>query len=192
VKTEEQKLQELLDKVQTFSITLEEFYPRAKEATELPSHSRVIRPLLSHTKVMRIYLKDSDCDPDILDDIKSLGSIQDDVAEIDLSKEVLSGHEKLWNAQLWRRGSIVLGVSTDEATLAKSLSHCRGPGVMASMHQLKKTGPVSAFTFARKLARGGLIGSVFPAATGIKYLELFPPKDDLHRLYHLAKRVCAK
>jgi len=181
MKTEEEKLLELLDKLETFCLTPEEFYPRSQEADTLPSHSRVIRPLLNYAKVMRIYLQYSDCDPDILDDINSLGTVQDNIAEIDLSKEVLSGHEKLWNAQLWRRGSIVLGVSIDDAALVDIFRHCRGPEVMTSMHQLKKSSPVSAFTYARKLSRQGLIGAVFPTATGIEYLELFPPKEDLHR-----------
>ena len=112
---------QLLNRTGSFNVTVQGFYTRDQEGCRLSSHDLVIRPLLSYAKAMRVFGIDR-CDDDIYRDIGSLGVIRDDSAEIDLSQELLTGHERLWNAKSWRRGSIVIaaGITDDQLALPQA------------------------------------------------------------------------
>jgi len=179
----------LLYKVGSFHVGVQGFYTLAQENTTLPSHAHVIRPLLDRARQMRVYHTVSSSE-ELRKDMASIGTLVGSYFEIDLAKEVLRGHERLWNAQCWRRGSIVIAALIGDRELGGVLSCCSEPGVASSIYQLRKVNPASALSYAQDVAKRGLIAFVFPASNGIESMDVFPPAEDLERLYRLSVARC--
>jgi hypothetical protein len=153
-----------------------------------PAHRLVIEPIVRKASGMRIYGLDDE--QGLRREVLSMGVAKPGHVEIDLSREVVSGHEIVWNASGWERGAIVLEANLNDDELAEIFRWCSGPSVCSSWSQIKKGTPAPAIKHAQAVASQGATAFSFSASNGIEWMDVFPPASDALRLFALAGRCC--
>jgi hypothetical protein len=109
---------------------------------------------------------------------------------VDLACEVVEGHEAFWNTGSWQRGGIILAADLSDDEMVSILRWCSGPSVWSSLAQVKKGSPASAIKFAQSVAQKGSMGFCFSASNGIEWMDVFPPRARLMRLFKIACERC--
>lgn len=154
----------------------------------LPAHRLVIEPLVARTNEMRIY--GSHPESGLWDELLRLGARKRNYVQVDLSREVVKGHERIWNSGAWERGAIVLATTMSEEEIGNVFQWCSGPAVWSSHHQMNKSTPLSATKHARSAAAGGSTAFCFSASNGIEIVNVFAPEATLVRLFAMAHERC--
>jgi hypothetical protein len=161
---------------------------RAGISDRLPAHRLVVEPIIRNATEMRIFGLPNESD--LYADVMTIGVKTVGYINIDLSNEVVRGHEAIWNATAWRRGAIVLAATLKDEDLADIFQWCDGPGTWCSMAEMRKGTPAPAITRARAIAANGALGFSFSASNGLQWVDIFPPAADTMRLFRLARTSC--
>ena len=160
----------------------------ADTATRLPPHRLVIEPLVAQTHEMRIYGWEGTIT--LCDEVLSLGNRKRGHIEVDLSREVVKGHERFWNTGFWKRGAIVLATTMADEGVGNVFHWCAGPDVWSSLYQIRKGTPLSAIRYAQSVAARGSIAFCFSASNGIEWMDVFADAVAIDRLFAIAQEKC--
>ena len=94
---------------------------------------------------------------------------------LDLSKEVILGHEPLWNSTGWQRGSILVLVNdVSNIEFGKLFENSHSPSVSNNPNTGESPGAVRLAL--REAARGRLV-VLFPASNGVEWATIVPPPE---------------
>jgi hypothetical protein len=107
----------------------------------------------------------------------------------DLSRELLTGHERFWYAP-GGRGSIVLRVPDLPDTIVEILMHCSLGGAWGSRYQLAKGNSAGAVRYCYQVIDAGEFAFLFSASNSIQCLSIFAPSEEIERVYRLAAEWC--
>jgi hypothetical protein len=104
----------------------------------------------------------------------------------DKTKECITGHEYLWNATTWKRGSIVIILKKDFdfTDIFKNTYH---PGFLGTPNSGSSP---SATKKCKETADKGDIGICFPASNGIEWIQIYTDIKHRDKLYELAYDNC--
>jgi hypothetical protein len=180
---------QILRRTATFNVNVYHECPFGTEIRKrLPPHHLVIEPLVSYAKEIRIYSPDEQSL--LYDEVISMGRKERRHVVVDLSHDVVRGHERVWNAGSWERGAIVIATVVPRELLAGIFHWCAGPSVFSSMHQVRKGSPAGAITFAQKATHLGQLSFLFSASNGIQWMDIFAAPAEVEELFELALRSC--
>jgi len=151
---------------------------------KLPAHDKVIRPLLSASLGAFVFGLKSDSEllkinNDIL--VKDRGKYK-----LDKSKECITGHEYLWNATAWKRGSIILILKKD-FKFDEIFKDCYTPGIVSTPNSGNS---LSATKKCKEEVEKGNIGICFPASNGIEWIQIYTDIKHRDKLFGIAYKNC--
>ena len=147
------------------------------ENSVLPVHELVIRPLLENSSDAFIY-------KGAKEEFFLCGKIQVPIKleheeilipdrgkfRFNKTKECIVGHEYLWNATMWKRGSIVIVINpgkVDFAEIFKNTYNCDFTETQNSGNTL------SAIKMCRAEMENGNIAIIFSASNGIEWMRIY-------------------
>ena len=177
---------EELQRLGTFFVSVAPEEPDYGVDEAIPAHHFVVRPLLQAAVAGRIY--GATRDAKIAKLLAGASARRRGWLDLDLSQELLRGRERLWNAQSWQRGAIVLVCRGEALDLPQIFAYCEPPEVWSSKYQIAKGSPRSAIAFCERSAAGSQIAFLFSASNGIQWMDVFPAADRLAEIYDLARR----
>lgn len=154
------------------------------EHETLPAHDKVIRPLLVNSKEAFVYGLPSksellNLNRDIL--IRDRGKFK-----LDKTKECITGHEYLWNATQWKRGSIVI-VLEKNFDFIDVFKNTYRPGFTETPNSGNS---LSATKKCKEVSDRGDIGICFPASNGIEWITIYTNLEHRDKLFELAYNNC--
>jgi hypothetical protein len=176
--------------VRSFCVRATPSQPPYETDASLPSHRLVLRPLLAAAVEARIIGRIGD--PEILALLSSIAERKRGYVELDVSKELVRGYERLWNTSSWGRGSIVVVCEPARLEPADVLHYCEGPWTWSSRYQMLKGTPRAAVAFAESAAVGGRYAFLFSASNGIEWMEVFAPTHLAAASFETAAKTCRK
>lgn len=136
----------------------------------LPTFDTFLRPLLNYSKDCYVYgVSDKNITPllsSIL--IKDKGKYR-----LDLTKEVISGFEFLWNGSYPERGSIVIVLEPDNIDFSSIFSHCFDTLISNNPNTGMTLGAVK---FSKKQVEQGFVSLCFSETNGFEWVDVFAPK----------------
>ncbi|MBL3547585.1 MULTISPECIES: hypothetical protein [Chryseobacterium] len=155
------------------------------EESSLPAHNLVIKPLLEQSKSAYIFgLKKDDelfkANSDIL--ISERGKFR-----FDSSKECVIGHEQLWNATMWKRGSIIILLQGDEFDFSDIFKSTYRPALTLTPNM---GNTVSATKRCKEERELGNIAICFPASNGIEWMTIYANDKALEEIMKQAENNC--
>lgn len=106
--------------------------------------------------------------------------------KFDKGKECIKGHEFLWNANAWKRGSIVMIMNKD-FDFEGIFKHCARPGLLETPNSGNSP---SAIKKCKEEANKGNIGICFTASNGIELIAIYTDISHRDKLYQLAYEHC--
>ncbi|OYT91267.1 MAG: hypothetical protein CFE43_14325 [Burkholderiales bacterium PBB3] len=151
----------------------------AAQDRSLPWHETVLRPILqSATEAWAYELPQGSAVH------RSAGAIVTEKQgkfALDLSAELIHGHELFWNASGGKRGSIVIVSPLADFPANKVFPHCYKALVVGNPNVAHSP---SALRFAKaKLARGNNLVCVFPRNNGFEYFDLYASQQEILPLF---------
>jgi hypothetical protein len=155
------------------------------EKSKIPAHDLVIRPLLEKCLYAFVFgLRRESLlykqNLDIL--IQEKGKFK-----LDTSKECVNGHEHLWNATTWKRGSIIIILRDTEIDFPKLFKHTYQPGLAATPNSGNS---LSATKKCKIEADKGNIAICFPASNGIEWITIYAKGQVFDNLVEQAFANC--
>ncbi|WP_306350903.1 hypothetical protein [Flavobacterium sp. '19STA2R22 D10 B1'] len=138
------------------------------EKSSLPAHNLVLKPLLDNCYLAYVFgLKKEDelykTNSDIL--ISEKGKFR-----FDTSKECIEGHEYLWNATSWKRGSIIILLEEGKLDFTELFKNTYRPGLSGMPNSGNS---LSATKKCREEAANGKIAICLPASNGIEWMTIY-------------------
>lgn len=110
---------------------------------------------------------------------------------LDIEQDLISGYEEFWYAQGWERGAVVIVADIAESDLQSVFKHCRGPGLMSSVREIKKSTPSSAINFCKTVSRTTEHTAFsLSASNGLDSIDVFARQDLLLESFRLASETC--
>ena len=153
----------------------------------LPSHAKILRPLLAVTKGCWVY------------DLKPRGPVYKTAAEllesekgrfrVRLDGDPVSGRELFWNADSGRRGTIVMLIPVEKFPAGVVFRRCHG--LWAFGNFLAAHTPAAARFARSQTANGKFIAACLPRNNGIEWLDLFMQPRLALKLFDQARRIRA-
>jgi hypothetical protein len=105
----------------------------------------------------------------------------------DLSKDCVKGHEYLWNATGWKRGSIVIVLKRDAVNFKALFKDCYRPG----LSETPNSGNTPAATKkCREESKMGNIGICLSASNGMEWMNIYAEKILTNKLFKQAEKYC--
>jgi hypothetical protein len=150
----------------------------------IAAHSMVIRPLLASAS--EAYLWPASTDRASVEFPSSILIRERNRYKLDLMQDVLSGHERFWNAGGGRRGEIVIRLKEEPPNLVEIFMHCSPPCVLSSRYQLTRDGAQAAVRYCDKCISDNDIAFYFSSSNGIQHLSVFAPESKILRLFQTA------
>lgn len=155
------------------------------ENQKLEAHELVLRPLIDSANEVLVYG---------LNKTSKLMSEHQDILirdkgkyKLDLNKEVISGHESLWNSVEWERGSIVIMVEKGKFDYQRVLQRCYRPGVIGNP---KSGNSGSAIKYCIANSQNGFFSFCLAASNGIDWMTIYGPQNELEILFKYADNNC--
>ena len=108
--------------------------------------------------------------------------------KLDTNKECIVGHEYLWNATTWKRGSIALILDKD-FDFTEVFRNCYRPGLVATPNSGNS---LSAIKKCKDESKRGNVGVCFPASNGIEWIQIYSNIEHRDYLYGLAFQNCGE
>ena len=150
----------------------------------LPAHKYVLSPLLSSALECKVYgvKKHSN----LFEHIKPITSeYRKRCIFLDLTKEVVKGYERLWNADLFERSNIVIVTDYDKKKMKEILGHCGKARIWASHYMLNLDQSKAAIRYCQSVAQGRKVA--ISLANSIEYMDLFAHQKLLLELFRVSK-----
>jgi hypothetical protein len=145
----------------------------------LPWHETVLRPILRFATEAWAY--ELPLDSEVLRSPGELVTKKQGKFALDLSAELIRGHELFWNASGGKRGSIAIVLPLASFPGGHVFPHCHKALVVGNPSAAHSP---SALRFARsKIADGNTVVCVFPRNNGFEYFDLYAPRQDIVRLF---------
>lgn len=147
------------------------------EYSVMPVHESVIRPLLENSTEAFVYRGRKDefflCGkmqyPIRLED-EAILIPQKGKFRFDTSMECITGHEYLWNATMWKRGSIVIVAEPDRIDFKDIFRHTHVAGFAETPNSGNM---VSAVKKCKEVMAANKIAIIFPASNGIEWMHIY-------------------
>lgn len=151
----------------------------------LPWHESVLRPMLrSATEAWAYEL------PQGSEVLRSAGAIairRQGKFALDLSAELIRGHELFWNASGGKRGSIAIVFPRAGFPAKEVFPHCHRALVVGNPSAVHTP---SAIRFAKaRSADGGNLVCVFSRNNGFEFFDVFAPQPDIVPLFMQASTL---
>jgi len=152
-------------------------YRVQNERDSMPAHTLVIRPLLAQAE--RAYVYRGTKEPyfayggmQIPIDLTQEDMLIFDKGKFrfDLAKECVLGHEYLWNAIGFKRGSMVVVAKAGKIDLKALFRHTSEPGLLDNPNSWNTA---SATKLCRSEAKKGHIAFIFSASNGIENMCVY-------------------
>ena len=167
-----------------------------EEKDKLPAHELVIRPLLEHSIDAYIYKGTKEefflcgkmqvpiqlMQEDIL--ISDKGKFK-----FDKTKECISGHEYLWNAAMWKRGSIIIVLDNDPDLFREIFKHTYNPELQATPNAGNSA---SAIKKCKEEMEKGRIAVCLSASNGIEFMQIYVGQGKTNEMLEMAEKNCQK
>jgi hypothetical protein len=106
----------------------------------------------------------------------------------DKTKECITGHEYLWNATTWKRGSIVIIVKKN-FDFTEIFRHSYRPSLLGTPNSGSSP---SAIKKCKEAADKGDVGICFPASNGIEWIQIYTDIKHRDKLHELAYDNCSE
>ena len=166
------------------------------EYSVLPAHELVIRPLFENSIDSFVYKGSKEQfflygkmqvpikleQEDIL--ISDKGKFR-----FDKTKECITGHEYLWNACCWKRGSIVIVLKPDKINFSEIFKNTYCPDFVGNPN----TGnTISAAKKCKAEMENGNIAVILSASNGLEYMYIYAIKEVLDKFMRCANHNCIK
>lgn len=153
----------------------------------LTVHNLVIKPLLEKSSFSYVYgLKKDDelvkLNSDIL--INEKGKYK-----IDISKECIIGHEKLWNAIRWERGSIIIVIEKDKINFSEIFKNTFYSGLLNTPNS---GNTISAIKKCKEEAEKDNIAICFSASNGIEWMQIYAKDNTFEEILKIARSNCKR
>ena len=153
----------------------------------LPAHNLVIKPLLEKSSFSYVYgLKKDDelvkLNLDIL--INEKGKYK-----IDISKECIIGHEKLWNATRWNRGSIIIVIEKDKINFSEIFKNTFYLGLLYTPNS---GNTISAIKKCKEEFEKDNIAICFSASNGIEWMQIYAKDNTFEEILKNARSNCKR
>lgn len=137
----------------------------------LPWHETVLRPILRNaTEVWAYELPQGS---EVLRSAGSVATKKQGKFALDLSAELILGHELLWNASGGKRGSIVIVTPVARFPSSEVFPHCQR-ALLVSNPSAAHTPSAIRFATA-KIEDGNSLVCVFPRNNGFEYFDVYAP-----------------
>ena len=167
-----------------------------EENDKLPAHELVIRPLLENSIDTFIYNGTKEefflCgkmqvpiklkQEDIL--ISDKGKFK-----FNKTKECVTGHEYLWNATMWKRGSIVIVLENNLDMFREIFKHTYNPDLLATPNMGNS---VSAIKKCKEEMEKGKIVVCLSASNGMEYMQIYVGQRKTNELLKIAEKNCQR
>jgi len=165
-----------------------------EENDKLPAHELVIRPLLENSIDTFIYKGTKEefflygkkqvpiqlANEDIL--ISDKGKFK-----FNKAKECITGHEYLWNANCWKRGSIVFVLENNLDILRELFKHTYNPNLTETPNMGNS---VSAIKKCKEEMKKGNIAVCLSASNGIEFMQIYAGQGKINELLKIAENNC--
>jgi hypothetical protein len=181
---------ELLADIGTFCVFPTPKEPRYEPDDPLPSHRLVFEPLLRVAEHARITGQGRD--PLVGPLLEGVSARRRGHVELDLSQELVRGRERLWNAEAWGRGAIVIVCEPTRVDLGAIFHYCDGPWLWTTRYQMQKASPRAALGFADSAAAEGKLAFLLTASNGPDWMDVFAPESLLQAAFDTALRDCRR
>ncbi len=158
-----------------------------KENNLLPANKLVIKPLLEKCISAYVYgiKKDSDLfksNSDIL--INEKGKFK-----LDTLKECVIGHEYLWNATGWKRGSIIIILNHRQINWEEIFKNTYNPAYSDTPNSGNS---ISATKKCREESDKGNIAICFPASNGVEWMQIYANNIIFDEIMNIAEINCKR
>ena len=164
--------------------------PRYDDDAPLPSHRLVLDPILRAAVHARLVGEVRD--PLIAPLLGDVSVPRRGHVELDLSRELVRGRERLWNASGRARGAIVVVCEPTRVELGEIFHYCDGPWTWASRYLLVRHSSRAATRFADSVAAEGKLAFLFSASNGLDWLDIFVPGPLLDAAFGTALKECRR
>ena len=167
-----------------------------EENDKLPAHELVIRPLVENSLETFVYNGRKDDFflygkmnfPIKLEQEKILISDRGKY-RLDKTKEYITGHEYLWNAHTWKRGSIVIVLRHNLDIFRKIFKHTYNPDLIDNPN----TGnTVSAIRKCKEEMGKGNIAVCLSASNGMEHMQIYAERERTSELLKIAESNCQR
>lgn len=159
--------------MERFSLTLmpDKFSIYGQVDWHLPTFDSFLRPVLDNSKYCYVYgISETNITPNLSTIlIKYKGKYR-----LDLTKEVISGYEFLWNGSYPERGSIVIVLEPDNIDFSLIFSHCFETLTFNNPNTGMTPGAVK---FSKKQVEQGFVSLCFSETNGFEWVDVFAPKE---------------
>jgi hypothetical protein len=145
----------------------------------------VLKPLLEKCKYAFVYgLKK---DEELYKFNSDILIIERGKYRFNTSKECFVGHEYLWNATAWKRGSIIIVLENGTIDFADLFRNTYRPGLVNTPNSGNS---LSATKRCREEAEKGNIAICLPASNGIEWMTIYAKGDLFTTIVDQAENNC--
>ena len=166
------------------SLTPRDIRHHYNEREKLPAHDKVIRPLFAGS--INTYVYGLRNDSEMLRLNNSILVWDKGKYKFDKNMDCITGHEYLWNATSWKRGSIVMILRRD-FDFREIFRHCYRPGITENPNTGNSP---SATKRCKEEVKRGNIAICFPASNGIEWVQIYTDTGHIDKLWEVAYENC--
>ena len=109
--------------------------------------------------------------------------------KFDLNKECVLGHEDLWYANKYRRGSIIIILENNLKIFENIFKYVFNPGISGTPNSGNTHSAVKKF---KEEMKNGRIGICLPASNGIDWMDIYINQENMEELFMIAEKSCNK
>jgi hypothetical protein len=155
--------------------------------SKVPAHDFVLKPLLENCLYSYVYgIKESNelyqKNRDIL--IREKGRYR-----LDTTKECVYGHEHLWSATGWERGSIIIILKNNTNLFNEIFKYTYNPCFFATPNM---GNTISAVKKCREEMENGNTGICLSASNGMEWIQIYARQENIDELFELAEKNCKR
>ena len=107
--------------------------------------------------------------------------------KLDLTKECVIGHEDLWYANKWKRGSIIIILKNNLEIFENVFKYVFNPGISGTPNSGNTS---SAIKKCKDEMKNGNIGICLPASNGIDWMQIYIKQENMDKIFEIADRNC--
>lgn len=109
---------------------------------------------------------------------------------LDLGRELIKGHERLWNEGCVHYGIVIVSNVTPEE-MEPVLAECSGPYVWASLYQIQQGTSKAAVSHCQKVAEETRhTAFLLSGSNSIEWMDVFANDEQLLALWNIARKKC--
>jgi len=157
------------------------------ENTDIPAYEFILKPLIKNCLYAYVYGLRGDSKLYIQN--KDILIYEKGKYRFDLTKECVTGHENLWNARKWNRGSIVIILENDLEIFEKIFKYTYNPSLLGTPNSGNTK---SAIKKCKEEMNNNRIGICITASNGIDWIQIYIEQEKADELFLMAEQNCKK